>query len=282
MAAPFPSAGTGINFVPEIWSKKLNIRLYATTVLAQITNTKYDGEITGQGSQVHIREKPSVEVTDYVGTVSYAELDDEKQILVIDKAKMYAFKVDDILKVQSNIELQNNAIDDATNNMRVALDTDVLGGTYGDATTSFTAAAVDATNVLNFIVQAGQALDELNVSSDGRFLVLPPWMCAFIKLSDLKDASLAGDGTSILRNGRVGMIDRFTIFMSNLLALTGSGTEWNVIGGTKDAITFASQYIKTETLRLEDTFGDGVRGLNVYGYKVVHGDSLVHIIAKKV
>ncbi|RKZ91540.1 MAG: hypothetical protein DRQ40_09760 [Gammaproteobacteria bacterium] len=282
MAAPFPSAGTGINFVPEIWSKKLNIRLYATTVLAQITNTKYEGEIKGQGSQVHIREKPSVAISDYVGTVTYAELDDTKQILVIDKAKMYAFKVDDILEVQSNIELQNNAIDDATNNMRVAIDTDVLAGTYGDATTSFTAAAVDATNVLNFIVQAGQALDELNIGSDGRFLVLPPWMCAFIKLSDLKDASLAGDGTSILRNGRVGIIDRFTIYMSNLLTVTGTGTEWNVIGGTKDAITFASQYIKTETLRLEGTFGDGVRGLNVYGYKVIHADSLVHIIAKKV
>ena len=70
--------------------------------------------------------------------------------------------------------------------------------------------------------------------------------------------------------------------MSNLLAVTGTGTEWNVIGGTKDAITFASQYIKTEQLRLESTFGDGVRGLNVYGYKVIHSDSLVHIIAKKV
>lgn len=281
MALPFPTPGTGINFVPEIWSKKLNIRLYATTVLSQITNTKYEGELAGQGSQVHIREKPSVSISDYVGTVTYDELDDEKQILVIDKAKMYAFKVNDILKVQSNIELQNNAIDDATNNMRIVIDTDVLAGTYADATTSFTAAAVDATNVLNFIVQAGQALDELNVGSDGRFLVLPPWMTAFIKLSDLKDASLAGDGTSILRNGRVGIIDRFVIYMSNLLDVTG-GTDWNVIGGTKDAISFASQYIKTETLRLESTFGDGVRGLNVYGYKVIHPDSLVHIVAQKV
>ncbi len=281
MAAPFPIASTGINFVSEIWSKKLNIRLYATTVLAQITNTKYEGEITGQGSTVHIREKPTVVVSDYDGTVTYAELDDEKQELVIDKAKMYAFKVDDILEVQSNIELQNNAIDDASNNMRIALDVDVFAGTYGDATESFAAAGVTASNVLAFIVQAGQALDEQNVGSDGRFLVLPPWMCAFIKLSDLKDASLAGDGTSILRNGRVGIIDRFTIYMSNLLAITNTNTEWNCIGGTKDAITFASQYVKTETLRLEGTFGDGVRGLNVYGYKVIHPDSLVHIIATK-
>ena len=148
-------------------------------------------EIKGQGSTVHVRDKPSVVVSDYDGTVTYAELDDTKQELLIDKAKMYAFKVDDILKVQSNIELQNNAIDDATNNMRVAIDTDVLAGTYGDATTSFTAAAVDAANVLNFIVQAGQALDELNVGSDGRYLVLPPWMCAFIKLSDQHKVPMA-------------------------------------------------------------------------------------------
>lgn len=97
----------------------------------------------------------------------------------------------------------------------------------------------------------------------------------------LKDASLAGDGTSILRNGRVGIVNNFTLYMSNLLNVTNANTEWNCIAGTRDAITFASQYIKTETLRLESTFGDGVRGLNVYGYKVVHPDSLVHIVATK-
>jgi len=75
---------------------------------------------------------------------------------------------------------------------------------------------------------------------------------------------------------------RFTIFMSNLLGVTGAGTIWNCVAGTKDGISFASQYIKTETLRLETTFGDGVRGLNVYGYKTVHPDSLVHIPTTKV
>lgn len=191
MAAPFPVSGTGINFVSEIWSKKLNIRLYATTVLAQITNTKYEGEIKGQGSTVHIREKPSVAVSDYTGTVNYAELDDAKQELVIDKAKVYAFKVDDILEVQSNIELQNNAIDDATNNMRIAIDTDVLAGVYASASTSLTASGVDATNVLTHIVAAGQALDEKNVGPDGRFFVLPPWMNSMIKLSDQNKVPMA-------------------------------------------------------------------------------------------
>jgi len=283
MAAPFPVAGsTGGNFVPVVWTKKLNLRLYATTVLAHITNTKYEGEIAGQGSSVEIREKPSVVVSDYTGSVTYAELDDTKQTLVIDKAKHYAFKVDDILEVQSNIELQNNAIDDATNNMRVAIDTDVLAGTYSAATSSLASTVVTKANILELITLAGQTLDELNVASDGRFLVLPPWICKMIKDSDLKDASIAGDSTSILRNGRVGVIDRFTVFMSNLLDVTGTGTIWNCIAGTKDAISFASQYVKTETLRLESTFGDGVRGLNVYGYKVVHADSLVHIPTTKV
>ena len=281
MAPPFPGAGTGVNFVPEVWSKKLNLRLYATTVLAQITNTKYEGEIKGQGSQVHIREKPSVAVSDYDGTITYDELDDAKQILVIDKAKKYAFKVDDILEVQSNIELQNNAIDDATNNMRIVIDTDVLGGSYSSAGQSFNATGLTKADVLDMIVNAGELLDDKNVGSDGRFMVLPPWIISLIKLSDIKDASLAGDGTSILRNGRVGIIDRFTIYMSNLLDVTGTGTEWNCLAGTKDAITFASQYVKTESLRLESTFGDGVRGLNVYGYKVVHSDSLVHVKATK-
>lgn len=97
-----------------------------------------------------------------------------------------------------------------------------------------------------------------------------------IKKSDLKDASLAGDGTSIMRNGRIGMIDRLMIYVSNLLndQTDGSYTTYDAIAGHKSAISWASQMTKMESLRAESTFGTLVRGLNVYGYKVLKPEAL--------
>jgi hypothetical protein len=97
-----------------------------------------------------------------------------------------------------------------------------------------------------------------------------------VKKSDLKDASLAGDGTSIMRNGRIGMIDRLTVYVSNLLssATDGAWTAYHAMGGHKSAISWASQMTKMESLRAESTFGTLVRGLNVYGYKSLKPEAL--------
>jgi hypothetical protein len=93
-----------------------------------------------------------------------------------------------------------------------------------------------------------------------------------IKKSDLRDASLSGDGTSILRNGRIGMIDRFTIYMSHNLSVTSG--KYSIIAGHKMGMTFASQMTNMETIRSESTFGNIIRGLQVYGYKVVKPEAL--------
>ena len=107
----------------------------------------------------------------------------------------------------------------------------------------------------------------------GRFAIIPPVLANRIKKSDLKDASLTGDGTSVVRNGRLGMIDRFTLYVSNNLPRTGA--ELTIFAGTKDAVSFASQLTKLETLRSTATFGDIVRGLNVYGFRVTQPQALV-------
>ena len=157
--------------------------------------------------------------------------------------------------------------------MKIAVETDV----FTNIVTTFTPTAVDATsttsaNILGRILDAGQTLDENNIPETGRFIILSPQYVNLLKQSDLKDASLAGDGTSMLRNGRVGMIDRFTVYMSNNLLKPASGTDANkthTIYGHPKAMSFASQFTNTETVRLESSFGDGVRGLKVYGYKTV-------------
>jgi len=186
---------------------------------------------------------------------------------------------------------------DASEQMKIAIDRVVLGAVYTGAHASNIGAAagaqsqninlgteaaplsIDKTNVLDLLVDLGTVLDEQNVPESGRWVVLPPAVCGKIKKSDLKDASLSGDGTSMLRNGRLGIIDRFTLYSSNnLKKVTDGGTakkSWQCIAGTNHAISFASQITELDYLpKLESTFGSAMRGLNVFGFKVVNAPAL--------
>ena len=281
-AFPTPGANSAANFIPEIWSKKLQAKFYASSVLPSISNTDYEGEITGEGNKVKIRTVPSVTVSDYTGTVSYADVTTQIVELNIDKAKSYAFKVDDILKVQSDIAFQNESAKDAAEQMRIAVETDVLANIVTGATTTLDKASVSASNILDHVLEAGRKLDELNIPESDRFIVLSPLYIEMLKKSDLRQAYLTGDATSPLRNGKVGMIDRFTVYQSNLLAIGTGGDAGKTLclAGHPKATCFASQFVKTETIRLETTFGDGVRGLKVYGYKVVVPNALLTLKMK--
>jgi hypothetical protein len=214
----------------------------------------------------------------------------------IDKGKYWAFSTDKVDDKQTDIKnYAERWMDDASQQLKINIDTDVLGAVYSSANASNqgntagyrssslalgvsgSPVALTKSNILEKFVDCGTALDELSVPETGRYIVIPPVFAGLVKKSDLKDASLAGDGTSIMRNGRLGMIDRFELFSSNLLATTADGTGntcWNVIFGTKDGISFATQL--TENERLPNPFGFGTlyRGLQVYGYKVVLSKAL--------
>jgi hypothetical protein len=118
----------------------------------------------------------------------------------------------------------------------------------------------------------GTVLDEANAPESDRFIVIPAKMANLIKKSELKDASLTGDSMSVMRNGRLGMIDRFTLYVSHNLYV--SSGKYNIIAGHKMGFTFASQMTNMETIRSESTFGNIIRGLQVYGYKVTKGEAL--------
>jgi hypothetical protein len=292
------------NFIPEIWSGKLIENFYDATVLAAIANTDYEGEIKSHGDAVNIRTTPDITIRDYVkGQVLTVENPDKPKIqLLIDKGEYFACVEDDIDKVQSDIKMMDQWSKDASEKMKIKIDTRVLpyivttvdplnaGNAAGrisgdiDLGSNGTPLTVDkdgtsGTSITDYIVDLGTVLDEANVPESERFLVLPAKAIALIKKSELKDASLAGDGTSIMRNGRVGMVDRFEIFMShNLLndrsAPIGGTGGFNIIAGHKKGMTFASQMTEMETLRAQTTFGDIVRGLQVYGYKTVKPEAL--------
>jgi hypothetical protein len=279
MAFSFFSTGTTseVNFIPEVFSKLLQAKFYKQSVLPAISNTDYQGEISGQGDKVIIRTVPAVTINDYAGTVTNQELTTGTVEMLIDKAKYYSFKIDDVLKAQADINLLEAASGDAAEGMRIAVETDVLSSVIGDATTTGAQTTITSSNILGEILELSKALDELNIPEEGRFIVLSPEFVSMLKQSELRQAYLTGDGTSPLRNGQVGMVDRFTVYQSNMLHTPASGTDagyTHVLAGHPKAISFASQFTNTETVRLESTFGEAVRGLKVYGSKVVNPDCL--------
>lgn len=258
------------HFIPEVFSKKLQAKFYAQTILSEVTTNEYEGEISGLGNKVNIRTVPAVTVADYSGSLSYADVTSGTVELDINKAKSYAFKVDDILRTQADIDFMNAAAEDAAQNMKIAIETDVFanvgsGSSLTDVNSS--EAGTNAGNILGHILTAGKTLDQNNIPETERFMIIDPATAAIIKNSDLKQAYLTGDAESPLRNGNIGMIDRFTVYVSNNLPTSGSVTTG--LFGHPKAVAYASQMTNTETVRLESSFGDGVRGLSVYGYKVV-------------
>lgn len=301
VVAPTPSySGT---FIPEIWSSKLVEKYYDTTVLSQISNTNYEGEIRNQGDLVKIRTVPTLDIHEYKsGQTLINQRPEAPNIeLLIDKGFYWSTILDDVQEKQSDMDQMNIWATDAAEQLKTRLDTRVLssivpdfsslnmGATAGKITQGIDLGTTGApitltkTNVIDNILYLGQVLDEQNVPETGRFLVLPFWATTLLKGSDIKDASLAGDSTSVLRSGMLGMLDRFTLFNSNLLPhyTDGANRCAYIIAGHKDGLTFATQLTKTETLRAESTFGEIMRGLMVYGYKVIKPEAMAALYATR-
>ena len=302
-------------------------KFYKATVFSDIANTDYEGEIKAHGDMVHIRVVPDVTINDYSinQELTYQRPAVTKVDLSIDKGKYYAVSINKVEEKQSDIAYVNAWANDASQQMKIAIDSSVLtvfkqqqdvttvivgtnattknigdvhdsnqGLTAGvisssvnlgllnttSAGTTSTCIGLTTSNIVDKIVEMGQVLDEQNCPEDGRYVVMPAWAVSLIKRSDLKDASLSGDGVSIARNGRVGMVDRFTIYMSNqcpTVTNAGSATTETVYlmpFGHKSALTFASQLVENEVIPNPSDFGQLMRGLQVYGFKIVNGNNV--------
>lgn len=309
---PSGSSGNGLaatGFIPEIWSGKLVEKFYDSTVLAAISNTDYEGEIKNQGDKVKIRTKPTITIRNYLADAALQVERPQGNVLEleINKGRYFNLILDDVMEIQSDLDVLSMWADDASEQFKINVDTDVLSGILGQAnaanrganagrisqsinlgatTAPLALVARDAqageVEILDMLLRLGQTLDEQNVPEQGRWVILPVWAVSMLKFSDLRQAYLTGDSVSVLRNGRVGMIDRFTIYSSNLLPTGTLGGlaagETAVYAGHSHGLTFASQFSKMETLRSESTFGTLLRGLQVYGYKVVDGVAIAQAI----
>lgn len=286
-----PDYGPGglINYDPVIYSGKLVEKFYKTTVFGEICSTDYEGEIAGMGAQVTIRTIPDITVVDYVTGNGLTALypSSNSVTLVIDQAKAFAVALNLVDMRQSDVDMADVFANDGSIQLRIAVDADVLQTIPADVSsnnqgltagvdsnlnigTSSVPVGLTKTTVVEFIVDLGTVLDEQNVPDEGRWLVVPPWVTALVKKSDLKIASLAGDGVSILRNGKIGEIDRFTIFQSrNLLTTVSPGPATFLMFGHSAGLTFAAQIIECQMIDNPNDFGYVIRGLMVFGFEVI-------------
>lgn len=307
----FPNANFTTNptysgtFIPTIWSAKLNAKFYAATTFGDIANTNWQGDITSMGDKVVINNIPTLTVNDYVaGTALSYEVPTPNTVeLTIDKGKYFAFQVNDVLDYQAKPNLMEMFSTDAGNQIKIKVDTDCWLGVYNQAAatnigatagvisgaynmgTDAAPVTLTASNILAFITGMSTILDEANIPETDRWLVITPYERQLLMNSNLAQAQFMGDESSILRNGRIGKIDRFTVYLSNLLPRaaqdqnylggvdSGKVKRHVIMAGHKSAFTFASQINKVETVRNPNDFGDFVRGLMVYGRKAVKTDA---------
>lgn len=289
--------------IPIIFAGKTLEKLYAATMLSEIASTDYVGEVKNQGDKVIIRTVPSITIKDYVkGQKLDLEYPESPAIeFTVDYAKYFNYALDDIDVKQMDIKMMDKFAADAAQQMKIKIETHVFSVLYnsadaankgnsagkisGDIMLGAAGAPLQLTkqNLIDIIVDAGLVLDEQNVPETDRWIVLPSWAIAMIKKSDLKDASLTGDSQSILLNGRIGRIDRFTVYGSNLLATTTDGSDkvYNAMFGHKMAFGFVTQITKVEMYRPQDTFAEAVKGLNVYGFGILQAAALGHLYIKK-
>lgn len=307
MAHPVAMGTTSMSgtYIPEVWSLKTIVKFYTATVFGEIANTDYEGEIKKFGDKVQIRTVPDMTIRDYSinqGLVRTREVP-TKVTLNIDKGKYWSVPINSVELAQADIPYVEKWSDDAASQMKIKIDYDVLSNVYADASaynsgatagyrsSSYNLGAsaaplgLDKTNIDEMIVDVASVGDEYDWPNENRFFILPPLFCGMLKKSDIKDSALTGDAVSPLRNGRLGMIDRFMIYMSNQLVTTADGsgeTAWNLIAGHKSAITFASQLAEQRTIPNPTDFGEIHEGLNIYGYKTIKAEALAHIYAYKI
>jgi hypothetical protein len=285
------------NFVPEVWNANLLVALRKTLIYAgpAVVNRDYEGDIAQQGDTVRVTSVGRPSIVNYVPGVtklSPESLATGQRTLTVDQAKAFAFEVDDVDARQAAGTFMAEAADEAGFGLADIVDQYVAGlytaipsnqrlaevGIVGGEAATET----DIKKVYDSIlVPLKVRLDELNVPMAGRYIVAPPWIHGcLIRDARFIEADKSGDAGA-LRTGEVGRAAGFTIFSSNNTPEPVPGT--NVLqAGTNRGITFAEQINKTEAYRPQDSFSDAVKGLALYGAKVMRPDTLVMATARRV
>ena len=302
------------NFTPEIFSQKVLKFFRRASVAEDITNTDYAGEIENYGDTVRIIKEPTITVSSYSrgAVVSPHDLADDQTTMVVDQANAFAFKIDDIEERQSHVNFEALATSSGAYSLKRKYDANVLDamatnagltgesgasvaqisgiGTLGSAL-DIGGATVPGDTAVNTMLAMAQALDDQSVPEENRWFVAPPafYKHLFSAGAKFAEVQVTGDATSPLRNGLVslGNIAGFQCYKSTALVSNGGtdqvtlsglatdGTENAILAGHMSSTATASHIAKTEVVRSTETFSDIVRGLHVFGRKVLRPEAIV-------
>lgn len=273
------------NFIPKVWSARILQKLRDTLVYgqSQVVNTDYEGEISQFGDTVYVHGHSSVSTAPYTRdttTLNYEVLSDERRSLVIDQSDYFAVSHDDLNQAQTKPKLLDSISQDAAYQLAAVQDGYIANlGVAGAGTViddSGTARQITAANAYTTFLEASVLMDEANIPETGRYAVVPPWMAAQLLQDDKYFLKASADA---VLNGQVGRIANINILKSNRVPV--GSTVHNILIGHRMAISFASQINKTEKLRDKDSFADLLRGLTLYGAKVLYPEALFNLRATR-
>jgi hypothetical protein len=272
--------------LPQIWSARILAKLEKNLVFAQpgVVNRDYEGDIRADGDRVHIHSFNDLTVSSYTKnstTISYENLTDTRVTLLIDQSKYFAFKVDDIDTAQMRPEIIDAAADRAA--YQLAEDADsYIAGLYSGASTSNPDNTIETsqftwTNVYQKFVDLAVLMDQVNLPAGGRYVVVPPWIKGLLLQNSTFVTASKPDA---VLNGQIGQIAGLNILVSNNVKTTGtSPVVSHMMAGHPSALAYAEQIVNVEGLRLEGSFADAIRGLHLYGAKVLDGARLFDLQA---
>lgn len=273
------------NFVPEVWSAQLLTNLRNTLVYGgpAVVNRNYEGEISQFGDTVNITSitQPTIATYTKHTDITFEDVDDATRSLVIDQSKYFAFEIDDIEARQARGSVMDEAAMEASYGLRDTADaylSAALATGAAAAGNALTAVAIDtAAEAEQALVDLKTALDVDNCPVDGRFVVITPQFEALLLRSTLFVPFNTAGTSDALRNGVIGRAFGFDIFKSNQAPAATAGAGSKIIAGHPSATTYAEQIAKVEAVRLEKRFADGLKGLHLYGAKVVRPTCLASI-----
>ena len=272
-------------FIPEIWSQKLNTMLEKDCVMLQCVNRNYEGDIKNQGDKVKIITPAKVNVSTLSdAALTYNELEPTSMELVIDQKKFFAFKINDVAAVQANTDIMEAHLANAKKAIEEVQDSYLLGQhAYVDAANIIgsddTPVTLNKTTIYEQFVKLALALKNSDAVTGSKrpWVVINPTIESYLLQStEFIGAHNVADET--LREGAIGRIAGMDVLVStNLTAVDGL---YYVLAGTNEAITFASQLAKVESLRDKDSFSDLIRGLYLYGAKTVQPKALAKMVVE--
>lgn len=268
------------NFIPTLWSENLYSQLDAQYIGVKHCNREFEGEIKQKGSVVSIVGVGAVNVFDYSKDTDMSSpqtLSDSATSLVINQAKAFNFQIDDIDRAQCTPKLMNQAMKVAASALAKTADTYIYS-LYEKAGKTITQAATTATNIIDQIIDARTELFKNNVADANDIVIeVSPAIAALILKAKM---NLSTDNSETLDCGCIGSVGGCRIYVSNNIATESvtspsAVTYHKCIARTKRAIAFAEQLSEINAYRPEKRFADAVKGLHLYGAKVVYPKEMV-------